>query len=84
MHILSSLDNFTGRESFEGLINRQLRQLLTLARPYQFRFDEFVARVAREAQQTFDELTSCENTLVEEFQQEAVDDIAKSDLCFTD
>lgn len=84
MHILSSLDNFTARDSFEGLINRQLRQLLSLARPYQFRFGDFVNRVEAEANQTLDDLTSCEIGLVEEFRKEAADDIARALLCFSD
>lgn len=84
MHVLSSLENFTGRDSFEGLINRQLRELLILARPYQFRFGDFVDVVARDANQTLLELTSCEISLVENFRKEATDDIARGMLCFSD
>lgn len=84
MHILASLNNFTGRDSFEAIINRQLRQLLTLARPYQFAFDEFVRRVAEEANITLLELTSCESYLVESFAKEAADDIRRAELCFSD
>lgn len=84
MHILSQIDSFHTRQDFERLINRQLRILLTLVRPYQTIYDNYVDNVATTSAQTISELTDCERSLLIAFRIEAEDDIAGANACFSD
>lgn len=84
MHILSLLDSFHTRQDFESLINRQLRILLTMVRPYRTIFENFVSDVSTNTEQTVRELTDCERSLIIAFRVEAEDDIAGAEACFSD
>lgn len=54
---LSDTDNFTRRQSLYTPINRRLRNLLTAARPYLERFEEFRASVVDNEEEIIRELT---------------------------
>ena len=84
MHILSRMESFHTRQDFESLINRQLRILLTMARPYQTLFENFVRDVSTNSEATVIELTECERNLIVAFRIEAEDDIASAEACFSD
>lgn len=84
MHILSSVDGYVARVDYERLINRQLRQLLTLARPYQGRFDAFVGNVATIKSQILEELTACDRRVTASFIREANYDLIKARNCAAD
>lgn len=66
------------------MINRQLRILLTLVRPYRTLFEDFVRDVSVNSDQTIIQLTDCERSLIIAFRKEAEDDIAGAEACFSD
>ncbi|CAO1301366.1 unnamed protein product [Diamesa hyperborea] len=84
LHILSQLDSFHTRQDFESLINRQLRILLTMVRPYRTQFENFVSDVSTNTERTVRDLTDCERSLIIAFRAEAVDDVAGAEACFSD
>lgn len=54
---LSDRDDFVGRDSLYGHINNRFRDLLSAARPYLDRFEEFRASVVDNEEEIIDELT---------------------------
>lgn len=78
------MDGYVGREDYERLINRQLRQLLMLARPYKTRFDEFVGGVADIKSQMLEDLTACDRRVTASFIREANYDLIKARNCQAD
>lgn len=81
MSILASVDGYIGRTDYERLINRQLRQLLILARPYQFRFNDFTDEVKEDAEQVRNELTSCDRGVTNAFRIQAAEDLMTARNC---
>lgn len=81
MSILASLNEFASSTDYERLINRQLRQLLVLARPYQFRFDEFTDEVKEDAEQVRNILTSCDRGVTNAFRIQAAEDLENARKC---
>jgi hypothetical protein len=61
--VLSELNNYTGRDSLYGLINRRFRNLLTIARPYLDRFEEFRAEVVENEEEIIEQLTAVKKNL---------------------
>lgn len=81
MSILAALDEYISQTDYERLINRQLRQLLILARPYQFRFDDFTDEVKENAEQVRNELTSCDRGVTNSFRIQAAEDLMTARNC---
>ena len=84
LHVLSQMDGYVARQDYERLINRQLRQLLILARPYKTRFDEFVGNVASIKAQILEELTACDRRVTGSFIREANYDLIRARNCQAD
>lgn len=78
------MDGYVARVDYERLINRQLRQLLTLARPYQARFESFVGNVASIKAQILEELTACDRRVTSSFIREANYDLVRARNCAAD
>ena len=83
LNMLATVDGYIGRLDYERLINRQLRQLLISARPYQSRFDEFTDRVKEDAVQVRNELTSCDRRVTNAFRIQAAEDLLTASNCIS-
>lgn len=77
---LAETDNFTEREGFYPGINRRLRILLSSARPYLERFEEFRASVVDNEEEIIRELTQCDRALAASFNIEAREDLSETFL----
>ena len=84
MHILTQVEGYVGRDDYERLINRQLRQLLMLARPYKTRFDDFVTNIATIKSEILEELTACDRNVASSFIREANYDLIRARNCAAD
>lgn len=78
------MDGVVARVDYERLINRQLRILLTLARPYQLRFDSYVDNIASIKSQILEELTACDRRVTASFIREANYDLVRARNCAAD
>ncbi|CAO1404255.1 unnamed protein product [Diamesa serratosioi] len=81
MNVLSQLNNFLDEEDIPRLINRQFRDLLSSARPYNTMFEEFRQNVVANEDNLINQLTSCDRRLVSAFANEARADIESFNRC---
>lgn len=59
MNVLSQLNNFVGEENIPRLINREFRNLLISARPYNTMFEDFRQNVVDNEDTIIDEVLKC-------------------------
>ncbi|CAO1398661.1 unnamed protein product [Diamesa hyperborea] len=81
MSVLSRLDNFVSEQNIPRLINREFRDLLIAARPYNNLFEDFRQNVVDNEDTIIDELTYCDRLLAAAFAKEARTDIESFNKC---
>lgn len=81
LSMLAAVDDYVGRTDYERLINRQLRQLLLSARPYQVRFTDFTLEVQEDAEQVRNGLISCDRGVTRAFEIQAREDLLNARSC---
>lgn len=81
LKVLSETEIFDGRNSLPDMINREFRILLTRARPYRQRFDDFLDEVSTEVLDTIRDLISCDVDLEADFEREVTADLQRGRGC---
>lgn len=81
LSVLGDTDIFTGRDSLGFLINRRFRQLLARANAYRVNIDRIVDSISGDFLETIVNFERCDLDLVEEFQREIENDLARGRAC---